>query len=461
METTTSLYSTDNIDISEFGRRLKRGIFVSVGLGMIGLGIGVLLTLVNNFRAPVSTSIRVALAFPSLEKGLYPDGSKFQATDMLAPDLVSLALKKAGIEGKGSDVTSVVRGAINVVPIIPAGVAKERDRQRAAGQKPDFLVPDEYELTLVLPKSVMISEAECTRLLNELVEAFHDKFQRTYSDLPSDYGNAFTFLKDADFPDFEFILTAEVKNLSQFIESKAIAAKTFRSQSTGLSFQDLLKQISIFEAVRLNNILAPLSENAISVNPRAALRKVEYEINILSQKENLRKEEESIVTSLLARTQERAQNYVVASKSQPAPGSQPLLDQGFIDSLLANDSYNFLVRKALDAGLALKSVQAELAKQKSLQARLVKTYGNSTAGLDQVTLNAARSEIASIEKYYIEIMTKARGCLQDYARQEHANVIRLTMQPQAKSIYAGVVIAAIAGWLAGVSIGLGLSLTKK
>lgn len=99
-------------------------------------------------------------------------------------------------------------------------------------------------------------------------------------------------------------------------------------------------------------------------------------------------EEEKVVDDLLAKTQERSENYVLGLKSQAtqARPETPILDQGLIDSLLANDAYNFLVRRALGAGLAVKRVQADkahlLERRKNLEDFL------KSGGSDQATIIA-------------------------------------------------------------------------
>src|SRR5690606_21883816 len=101
-----------------------------------------------------------------------------------------------------------------------------------------------------------------------------------------------------------------------------------------------------------------------------ALMKMDYYMRTLEDQEQRLTQEAEVVTDLLAKTQERAQNYVLATKAQQPQGAQPLLDQGFIDTLLSNDAYNFLVREALKAGLAVKRVQSDIAQLQDRRKRM-------------------------------------------------------------------------------------------
>src|SRR5690606_333409 len=116
------------------------------------------------------------------------------------------------------------------------------------------------------------------------------------------------------------------------------AAKAFRSQSTNLSFSDLLKQTQLFTQLRLNETLGLIRQNGLSKNRATAMVKMDYYLRTLEDQERKAAEEAKVVQDLLTKMQERGQGYVLGVKSQAAqsnPGA-PILDQGLIDSLLVN-----------------------------------------------------------------------------------------------------------------------------
>ncbi len=189
------------------------------------------------------------------------------------------------------------------------------------------------------------------------------------------------------------------------------------------------------------------------------MEKMDYNLHTLMDQEQKEVDEAKVVDDLLSKAQERSQGYVLEMKSQAEqqrPGSL-VLDQGLIDSLLSNDSYNFLVRRALDAELKVKGTQAE--KSRLLERRkIMETFLKST-GEDQTAIIAqVQQSLAHLETSYNELISNIRMTHADFARQQFADAIRISMQPASSSIYRPLFMAAAVGGLIGMAFGIGLSL---
>ena len=460
MDTNLQPYSDDSIDFADLLRRMRRGLPLILGLAFTGLALGTLISLVVTTKQSAVSTLRVTFGFPGFERGTYPNGTKFQPDDVRAPDVVNEAIKRLGIQNGATDLSTKIRGAIGISGLVSANVIKERDRLRAAGQNLPAYIPDEYEISLSLPRDFALNVRQRELLLTEIVNSYLEKFRRTYVQLPPQFGNAFASLKNADFVEYELILTRDIQSLNEFLDQQIIKAKQFRSPTTNLSFQDLLKETDLFAQIRLNSVLGPIYINGLSKDRSYALVKMDYFLRTLEDQEQRLTQEESVVNNLLGKTQERAQNYVLATKAQQPQGAQPLLDQGFIDTLLANDAYNFLVRKALDAGLAVKAVQSDIAKLQDRRKRMESFTKGETK--DQVTAIASTKEaLATLETAYQDLIGKVRTTLDDYSRQEYADAVRISMQAKTDSLYMSLLLGAMIGAFTGLALGLGLSLLKS
>lgn len=462
----------DAVDFAELAARLRRGLTTILGLTFLGIALGVIVCLVVTPQRTTISTLRVTFGFPGFERGTYPNGTKFQPDDVRAPDVVNEAIKRLAIPTGIPDLNTKVRGAIGISGFVSPNIIKERDRLRAAGQNIPPYFPDEYELTLSLPRSYALDTRQRELLLTEIVNVYLEKFRRTYVVLPPDFGNAFASLKNADFVEYELVLTKELQGLSSYLEQKintdgearddqnrrtqARGAKHFRSPTNNLSFQDLLRQTELFTQLRLNDVLSQIYIHGLSKDRNYAMVKMNYYLRTLEDQEQRLKEEENVVTSLLDRTQERAQNYVLATKAQN-PQGQPLMDQGFIDSLLANDAYNFLVRRALDAGLAVKRLQAEKSRLLERRERM-ESFIKGQVTDQAAAIEGVQKSLAELEASYQELLGRVRTVLDDYSRQEYADAVRISMQPKTDSVLVGLVIAAAIGAAVGLALGLAVSL---
>jgi hypothetical protein len=448
----------EGIDLRDVFARLVRGFAQTLGLAALGLAIAAVIYLVASPFTSATTSMRVTFAFSGYGKGEYPDHSKFQPDDIRAPDIIIEALKRHGLDTTG-DFQGKLRAALTIEGAIPPNVIKERDRLRAAGQTPAAYLPDEYLVTLTLPRKFPLSGRQRELLLNEIVSVYQEKFQHTYAEMPLAFGNAFETLRNPDYFEYELILNKEIQNITAYLNQQLEQTKTYRSPTTNLSFNDLLRQTELFAQIRLNETLGLIYQNGLSRNRASAMVKMDYYLRTLQDQEQKAIEEGKVVDELLAKSQERSQNYVLGIKSQTAQQrpEAPILDQGLIDSLLANDAYNFLVHRALDAGLTVKRIQADMAqlleRRKIMEAFLKNTGEDQSAIIAQV-----QKSLSDLETSYMELIANIRRTHADFAKQQFADAIRVSMQPITGSKYKPLAVAGAIGGFVGLALGMGLSL---
>jgi hypothetical protein len=427
-------------------------------LVVLGLAIAVAIYLMASPFTSATTSLRVTFAFSGYGKGEYPDRSKFQPDDVRAPDIIIEALNRQRLDAT-EDLQGKIRAALTIEGVIPSNVIRERDRLRAAGQTPAPYLPDEYLVTLTLPRKFPLGSRQRELLLNEIVSTYLEKFQHTYAEMPRAFGNAFETLRIADYFEYELILNEEIQNLTAYLNQQLEQARTFRSPATNLSFSDLLKQTELFSQIRLNEILGLIRQNGLSRNRAIAMVKMDYYLRTLEDQERKAMENEKLIQDLLTKSLERSQNYVLGSKSQAAQQrpESPILDQGLIDSLLANDAYNFLVHRTLDAGLEVRRMQAGkaqlLERRKSMEMFLKSTGEDQSAIIAQV-----QKSLIDLEASYKELISNIRMTHADFAQQQFADAIRISMQPVTGSKYRPLAVAGAIGGFIGLALGMGLSL---
>lgn len=452
-----SVSDDDAIDFAELSRRLFRGLPATLGLASLGLAIAASGYVSSITFQSVNTTARLVFSFAGFEEGEYPDKSKFSPDDVRSPEIIAEALKRKGLEAS-NDVQASVRGALNVEGIIPESVVRDRDRQRASGQIPRVYTPDEYSLTLSLPRKFPLSAQQRAALLNEIVSIYREKFTRTYVALPLDMGKAFEALAGADYYDYDLVLTRDSQNIGAFLAEMSEKARSFRSQRTNLSFSDLVKQNQLFTQIRLNEVLGLIRRDGLSRDRNLALVKMDYYLRTLSDRELQAVEEEKVVQDLLRQAQDREQRYALGVKSQTQQRNDGILvDQGLVDSLLANDAYNFLVRQTLEASLKTRRIQSEKAilqeRRDSMEKFITSNAAEKTEALTQF-----QNSLNELQKVYDKLISDIRLTYEDYQQQQYADAIRVSMQAQTQSFYRSLALAGIAGFGIGGALGLGLTL---
>jgi hypothetical protein len=465
-------FEDDSIDFGELFGRLKRGLPMILGLAALGLALTAGGYYTGGQLQNVSTNTRVVFSFAGFEKGEYPDKSKFSPDDLRAPDNIAEALKRKGL-ATTEETQTQVRAALSIEAIIPDSIIKERDKLRAAGQIPRLYVPDEYTLTLTLPRKFPMSPREREILLSEIATVYQENFIRTYIAMPLNFGKAFESLIDADFSDYELVLHQEAKNINQLLSGLngqnresddektqlGVMSRSFRSPRTQLTFSDLLKQNQLFIQIRLNETLGLIRQHGISKDRSLALLKMDFHIKSLIDDENKAIEEEKVVQALLKQIQERTQNYVLGVKSQNGPqrADATVVDQGLLDSLLANDAYNFLIRKSLTASLATRGIQSEKSILLNQKANL-QSFNEESLAQRIDTIAQFNKSLDALKKVYTRLINDIQLTYTDYQKQQFGDAVRISMQTRTESFYRSLAMAGIAGLGIGGALGLGLSL---
>jgi hypothetical protein len=170
-------------------------------------------------------------------------------------------------------------------------------------------------------------------------------------------------------------------------------------------------------------------------------------------------EEEKVVQALLKQTQERMQNYVLGVKSQAGQQrtDSPVVDQGLVDSLLANDANNFLVRRSLDASLKTRHIQSEKAILQA-QRNSMESFIKSDAEQRAETIAQFQKSLETLKGVYDTLINNIRLTYEDYQHQQFGDAVRVSMQTKTDSFYRGLAMAGIAGFGIGGALGLGLAL---
>jgi hypothetical protein len=424
------------IDLHDICRRLARGLGQILSLAMLGIVIAVVGYLVSRPWQSVSTSTRIVFSYPGFEKGEYPDHSKFQPNDLRAPEVIAEALKRQGLD-MSAEFQSQIRGALGIAGVIPSGSPK------------DYL-PDEYIVTLTLPEKFPISKDQRVRLLNEIINVYHENFQRTYASTLAAFGHVFDVLPDADFPEYQQIFNREIDSITDYLTQQLEQGKAFRSPTTNLSFQDLLDQTRLFVQNRLSEPLELIDRDGLSRDRTLEMAKMEYSMRMLDEQEQHAAGDQKVFTDLLTR---QTRQYILDAKSQASlPLSEIALLNPESNPLLTNDTGSLLVLRAINAGLKVSQLQADKA-QLLAQLEALKSAKENVGDTAQV-----QKLLAELEPAYQELIDHIRKTQADFARQQFADAIRISAAIETPRTLRALVMAGATGCFLGLAAGAGLSL---
>ena len=209
----------------------------------------------------------------------------------------------------------------------------------------------------------------------------------------------------------------------------------------------------------MNGTLAQISATGLSRDLPSGRQKIDYYLRSLEDREQEALDDEKVIQNLLTATENRSQSYVLGIKSQVAHerADAPILDQGLIDSLIANDAYGMLVRRALDAGLKVKRIEAE--KNRLLELKKGIESVGPIGENDKARISSqVDASIKSLRFAYERLLDNVRRTQADFARQQYANAIEITDEISTEGILRPLIKCAALGMVVGAMLGMGLAL---
>jgi hypothetical protein len=449
------------IDFKIIFKKLISTIPRSIGLSLLGLVLSILIFLIYYDFSNISTSTRVVFSFKGYNNGLYPDKSKFSYQDLIAPDIIHTAVLNCNLDLSESYQNKITQ-SISIEGLLTSDQVKLRDRLISTGQSVSTLIPDEYILTIVLPRNFNLTIEQRKHLLLSIVNSFKTKFEKAYAISPITLGNLTAALQSADYDDFELILADNSNRIESYLNNLIKDASTFRSRRTKLTFADLLNENQDFNQVYKNKTLGFIHEGNLARDRKAALIKMDYQLYELLNLEKQEIEEEKTTREYLNDANIHSSNYILAVKSQimdQHTSNAPLLDKSLIDSLINNDTYSFFIKKALEVSLKLKSTQVQKIIVSEKRARMELAL-KADSKIDQELINKASQSMSELVNTYSKLINDIQVTYSEYASQEFSDAIRLTAPIESESIWKALLIPAIVGLCLGGFVGIGLSLLE-
>lgn len=407
-----------------------------------------------------STSVNIAFSFPGFERGEYPDGSQFQPTDLYSDAILAEVLRRNKVEPTAERIQKI-HSAISVVGTMPLSIVHERDRVRSTGQRPASFIPDEYTLSIYEPRGDAGLPNDPSALLDQIIGVYRETFFRTHTQLPAAFGQVMESLSDADYIEYDLILNTQIQNIATYLREHAAKAGSFRSPHTGLSFHDLLEQTQLFSQIRLNETLGIIYQFGLSRDRALAMSKMAYQLKLLDLREKGALKEEQLVNELLGLAQSRGENVVLGARSPSAkdvPGEA--VDQGLINSIMANDSYSFLVRAALEAGLRTKQIQSERGRWLALRDN-IQSFNQSTTRDQTAAFAQAQQSLGELRSSFERLISAVKQTYADYAAITLGESVRVSRSPWTTRSMKKILLASVAGAIMGMALAVGIPLARS
>lgn len=239
----------------------------------------------------------IGFSYDGIDKGLDPNGRKFDINTVKSPAVIEMALTELNI-----DIVKLesIRNGITFEKIIPASaydkftvynniLEKGGQETLEAGEK---LIETSYyptQFTVVFDYSKTgFSRNEAVNVFNMIIEKYDEYFYKTYG-YNEAIGNAVSAIsyEDYDYAEAVDVFENNLSMLKRYVKQLSDEDDTrFRSTVTGYTLADLYSSIDTVQTIDLDEISSYITFYNVTKDKERAIAYYEYRIDALTREVN-------------------------------------------------------------------------------------------------------------------------------------------------------------------------------
>ena len=412
-------------------RRVLLVIFTIAGF-LLTLIVGLL---INAQSSKVSTIVE--FQWNGILNGLYPDGQRFDYSNLFESSVLNQSLNETSLETISSN---KLRGALSISPIIPNDVLQIIQENLEKGVQISYFA-SEFKIVLNNGK-LGVSVETGQELLNHIIENFREDFERKYIQraVIIDYTNA--NLEDYDYIDSYDILSAQIQLINNAVNSVLPQANNFISTELGIGFNDITVRTNLVGSIELSTMSSRINNYLLSKDKDLLITRYTYAIEL----DQLELDKENSIQNGLANL---ISNYVGSTSTIIIPG----LDMG--DQLDTDPYLNTLYANLVATQRNIAAYTNDIIYN---QTRITRLEGNDPLFI--VTPQKEAEEIVKVEAAITRSSLVLSGIVEDldillteYNHLVTTSLVKPLVAPQYEPETSILIFAAV-GIVLGGGIGL-------
>lgn len=373
--------------------------------------------------------ITLTLNYANARKGLTPTGGRFNIAELKSDEVLQSALSYLG-----DDSLSVedIKDRITIDAKVPMS-SIDMVKNAIANDTSYTYCPSEF--IIYYDQGNKLERGNTYAMLNALANAYKDYFTVNYSEKNTilDY-DIEDSLEKYDYGEQCQIMSDKVTAMLRYLDKYSSESNTFRSKSTGYSYSNLVSMLLNIRDVNLEKLEAYITQNGISEDKPAFLRKQSYNIEKRSLLYN-----KSNQGSIIAKdTMDIYNPHITGVAFVPSIDVNNEYYMGRTKTgldMVVNDSYNDGLRAA------------DLAKKIDSFQYLVDKYSSAPAAPQDAVKNAELM-ISEISSYIGKVSDLAIQTDNDYIESVSNNYITIIHHPISKMSYVKMFIKIVLFFMA-------------
>lgn len=221
--------------------------------------VGMMLASVQNSLHGQAT---ISLNYKDASKGLNPDGSRYNMSEILSDDVLERAIEIGAFENVS---VSALKQSLSLVPSV----------QGTTDNEYNYRVSTEFKLSYNATQA--LADLNADTVLQVVMQAYKEWYYDTYVDKFSLLALDFEDINDFDYLEICDYLDKKAQNISFYIKAYEQKDATFRQEGNENTFSTLSTSCWQFRDVALENLRSYIMENGLSKDLNSYTGKLNYE----------------------------------------------------------------------------------------------------------------------------------------------------------------------------------------
>jgi hypothetical protein len=449
-------FDEKEIDFMKIFFMIKRHKWLIMSILAACILIGCVLILIS---AHSVSECKVALTFSGIDKHEYPNGKKFEMSDLIPSDSAIKAANVIQNPKKRKIFEKNPKSFLFVDPFIPIEVQEKAIEMKKVRKETLYYLPNQYYIRFIQELGGPISGRDRKQILYSLVQSYEQSFYEDFVgrqlltvELPQ------SLIKNSDYIDSFEVLNNTADNYKKFIEKRIEEAGYFQSIKTGKSFVDLQTELKNLMEIELVGVDSLIYYYHLSKYKDFLLTKTQYKIKRMEQAREKKMLETEMVNNLLKQVLEKDKSGANTAMPLGTPNTQIVLDADTIDKLNQKEYLNLLIKRSLESGVESQNLGVD---KKYLQEYIELLQKSQVKETDVASAKKfVESRLEAIRLELIRIAKGANELNQEFMSTKYSKVIMITEEPHnlksydksplvvmAVSIFAGIIISFVLAYI--------------
>lgn len=345
-------------------------------------------------RSSRSASVILAFTYPNASDGLYPNGTYFNAYNILTEEVLQKGIQNAGLTGR-------------VSPTVLAEEITIRPRSDAS------LITTQYVVTYQAGKEDALGAVSAEGLLSSVMYAYIQHFHDTYSNDQVVLNLDMMEDEDLEYMDRVNYFNVALNQLQKYLSAQQVNDKDFIS-SDGTSFQDLINIVERYRTTSLKEIKSIITERGIAHSRSQYTQRLNYRIWNLGNTYEYNRKMQQLYKKIIEEYEAKLTSVVFI----PALDSQ-------------REFYMSKTKIGIDIHALSATDYEEKAEEVQRQIKQTDQYIDAIAGTGgaSAAISAQRVDrlIESLEQQLDATMEQVRQVEKEYSRYKNRNYV--TVKP--------------------------------